>query len=66
MTDSLGEAKTARQWAQDSGIPYTIILSAIKDGRLDAMRFSPRGQFYVLPESMKKFFEESRTRAREE
>ena len=59
-------AKTARQWSKDTKVPYGIILSAIKDGRLEAMRFSPRGQFYVTPEAMEKFFEEAKTRAREE
>lgn len=58
-------AQTARQWSIETNVPYGIILNAIKDGRLEAMRFSPRGQFYVLPSAMEKFFQEAKVRARE-
>jgi hypothetical protein len=59
------EAKTARQWALQTKIPYATLLAAIKDGRLEAMRFSPRGQFYITEESLTRFLEESKVRARE-
>jgi hypothetical protein len=60
------EALTARQWASTYKIPYAVILAAVKEGRLDAMRFSDRGQIYIMPSSMEKFLDEARQRVREQ
>jgi len=57
-------AQSARQWAIETHVPYGVVLDAIKEGRLEAMRFSPRGQFYVMPSAMAKFFEDAKARAR--
>jgi hypothetical protein len=62
----LEEAKTARQWAEFYKIPYTVILTAVKDGRLDAMRFTPRGQIYIMPSAMVNFLDDAAKRARED
>ena len=57
------EMKTARQWSLITLIPYSTLRAAIRSGQLPALRFTPKGQIYVLREDIDAFIEQAKTRA---